>query len=171
MAERARTLKVGGILLAIVVAGLIVGFLLVGRNGTSPGPGGSTSPTADVKAQVETAYLRAWDVWADALRRLDASGLPEAMTGDALRAVTQQVDDARRKNEPIRIEVEHKYSITLVDAVTASVDDNYINHSVRLDPKTGQATEPVPNKRVHKSFTMKLVNGTWRLAQIIGFES
>lgn len=171
MTERARVLKVGGSLLGLLVVGLIVGFVLLGGNG-SPTSNGSPSPTpTDVKAQVEVAYLRAWDVWDDAMRTLDPSRLSTAMTGRALQAVTDQVEEARRKNEPVSIEAEHNYRIDIVDEATASVDDNYINHSVRLDPETGQPKESPPSKRVHKSFTMKLVDGTWKLAEIIGFDS
>lgn len=171
MAERARVLKVGGALLGVLVVGLIVGFVLLSGD-DSPGPNGNPSPTStDVKTQVEVAYLRAWDVWDDAMRRLDPSGLPAAMTGRALKAVTDQVQEAKRKNEPVSIEAEHNYRIDLVNASTASVDDNYINHSVRLDPQTGEPKESPPSKPVHKSFTMKLVDGTWKLAEIIGFDS
>src|SRR5919198_1955238 len=104
LTERARVLKVGGALLAILVAGLVVGFLTLDRKGgssplASPPTGGSPSPT-DLRAQVEQAYLRAWDVWADSLLHLDPSRLSEVLTGRALELVTAQVNEAERTAQP-----------------------------------------------------------------------
>ena len=172
MAERARVLKVGGVLLALLVAGLIAGFLTLGGNGSSPSPsstGSSVTPT-DVRAQVEQAYLRAWDVWADSLLRLDSSRISDVLTGKALEIVTAQVNEQRDKNQPVRVRAEHNYRIVLINAITASVDDRYINHSVRLDPDTLQPVEEDPNERVHRSFTMKLVDGTWKISEIIEYK-
>ena len=93
MSTRSRTLAVGGVLLAVLVAGLLVGFLALGNDdqssGTTTTPPVTTSATpTDPRAQVEQAYLDAWDVWADALLKLDASRLPEAFTGRALSVIT-----------------------------------------------------------------------------------
>jgi hypothetical protein len=171
MSERARTLKVGGSLLAILVLGLGLGFAC-SKSNRSPGANGSPSPTpTDPKVAVERGYLHAWDVWADALLRLDPSKLSEAMTGNALARVTSQVETQRHKDQPVRIRAEHDYRIVMVDAATFSVDDNYINHSVRLDPKTMQPIEKNPNQHVHESFTMRLVSGIWKLADVIEYKS
>jgi hypothetical protein len=170
--ERARVLKVGGALLALLVAGLVVGFLVLGGNSSPPTPpptNSSVGPT-DTRAQVEQAYLRAWAVWADSLLRLDPSRLPDALTGRALEVITQQVEEQREKNQPVRIRVEHDYTIVLVNATTASVDDRYINHNVRLDPDTLEPIEADPNHRERTTFTMKLVDGTWKLAEIIEYD-
>lgn len=168
MTERARTLKVGGILLGLLTLGLIAGFVLVNRGDTKPRNGASPTPSStDIKATVEQAYLHGWDVWADALLKLDTSHLSDALSGDALTKVTTQVEEQRRKNQPVRIRVEHNYIIALINSTAASVDDRYINHSVRLDPKTQQPIEKDPNQRVHRSFTLRLVNGIWKIAEII----
>jgi hypothetical protein len=169
--ERTRVLKVGGVLLALLVAGLVVGFLTLGGKGSSPpSPTGNSVTPTDVRAQVEQAYLRAWDVWADALLRLDPSRLPQVLTGKALELVTAQVNEQRRMNQPVRVRAEHNYRIVLVNATTASVDDHYINHNVRLDPKTLKPIEADPNEPIHRTFTMKLVDGTWKIAEIIEYK-
>jgi len=171
MAERARTLRVGGILLALLTMGLVVGFACSNRNGAqTPSTSPSASPT-DVKVAVETAYLHMWDVWADSLLRLDPSKLSEAMIGNALTRVSSQVEAQKGKNQPVRIRVEHDYRIVKVDVTTFSVDDSYINHSVRLDPKTTQPIEQDPKQHIHESFTMKLVSGIWKLADVIEYKS
>jgi hypothetical protein len=171
MAERARTLKVGGALLALVVVGLVVGFVLAARD-NSPSPDSTASPTAtDTKAQVEQAYLRFWDVWTEVNRSLDPAKLDQVMTGNALTAARDLIERQKSKNQPVRIQVEHDYRTVITSADTASIEDNFIDHSVRLDPNTGEPVEKDPNKRVRNSYTMKKVNGTWKVAEIIGFRS
>lgn len=170
MTERARVLTVGGVLLGLVVVGLVVGFLIVDDGNSSPNGTGSPSPTpTDVKVQVEQAYLRYWDVYADALLRLDPSRLGEVLAKEALANHQQQVEDLRRKTQPARVSVEHDYVITLVDADTASVEDNYTSHTVALDPDTKQPTEEDPNSRVRRSYTLEKVNGVWKVTLIVGF--
>lgn len=170
MAERSRVLAVGGILLGVIVLGLVIGFVLLGGD-DKPGANSTPSPTpTDQRAQVEQAYLHAWDVWADALLRLDSSRLPEVLTGNALEKITTQVEQQKRKNEPVRVRVEHNYKITLADVSHASVDDNYINHNVRLDSQTMEPKEKDPNQRVRLTFTMELVGGVWKISEIVGFK-
>jgi hypothetical protein len=175
VSERARVLKVGGSLLGLVLIGLVIGFLALRGDGGSPPA--STSETenptptpTDVRAQVEQAYLHAWDVWAEALLELDPSGLDEALTGPALELVTEQVAAQAEKNQPVRIRAEHNYRIVMIDDATASVDDRYVNHSVRLDPETGDPIEEDPRFEEHRSFTMRLVDGTWKIARIIEYD-
>lgn len=183
MSERTRTLRIGGLILALLVAGLVAGFLVLQGDADTPSsptetPATAATPTApatetpaDPRAQVEQAYLHAWDLWGEALMTLDPSGLPEALTGKALGLVREQVEAQRDENQPVRVRVEHNYRIVLIDATTASVDDRYVNHNVRLDPKTLEPIEKDPNEPVRRSFTMRLVDGVWKLAEILEYES
>lgn len=175
MSERARVLKVGAALLALLAAGLAVGLLVLRGSNDSPPPSTSTTGTptptsTDVRVQVEQSYLHAWDVWAEALLELDPSRLPEVLTGRALRVVEQRLEEQREDNQPVRLSAEHNYRIVIIDQTTASVDDRYLNHSVRLDPDTLEPIEEDPNQRLRTSFTMRLVDGTWKIAQIIEYD-
>jgi hypothetical protein len=174
MSTRSRTLAVGGVLLVVLVAGLLVGFLTLGSDGQSSGTTPTTPPATTSSTpsdpQVEQAYLHAWDVWADALLKLDTTGLPEAFTGRALQLITNQVQEQKRTDEPVRVRAEHDYTVTILNATTASVDDQYINHNVRLDPKTLEPIEQDPNNPEHRSFTLRLVDGTWKIARIIEYQ-
>jgi hypothetical protein len=175
MSTRSRTLAVGGALLAVLVVGLLVGFLALGNDGSTSGtspttPPPTTSTQADPRAQVEQAYLHAWDVWADALLKLDVSGLSESFTGRALKVLTDQVMKQKHMDQPVRISAEHNYTITIIDPQTASVEDRYINHNVRLDPDTLEPIEPDQESDVRTSFTLRLVGSTWKIAEIIEYQ-
>jgi hypothetical protein len=177
MTTRIRTLAVGGVLLAVVGGALLVGFLALGdedgASGTTPSTPPPTSPSetpTDVKADVEQAYLAAWDAWADALLHLDTSRLSESFTGRALTVLSEQVQEQKRKNEPVRIRAEHNYTITMIDPQTASLEDRYINHNVRLDPDTLEPIESDQSTHVRTSFTLKLVGSTWKISEIIEYQ-
>ena len=170
MTERARTLKIGGALLAVVLIGLVLGIILL-RDNDSPSPNPSpTATSTDVKTQVERAYLHYWDVYTEANLNLDTSRLGEVLTGEALKNVQDQIDEQKSKNQPVRIRVEHKYSIVLVDEATATVDDTYVNHSQRLDPRTGEPVDEDPNQQVRRTYTLKKVDGSWKVSFIVGFQ-
>jgi hypothetical protein len=171
MAERARTLVVGGTLLGLIIIGLIVGFIVLGGDDVPPGANPSPSPTStDVRVQSEQAYLHYWDVYANSMLNLDASRLPDVLAEAALQNHRQQVEAQRTKNQPVRIRVEHDYRITVVSTDAVSIEDNYRNHSVRLDPKTMQPVEKDPDERVRATYTLKKVNGIWKVTLIVGFK-
>ena len=177
MRTRNRTLAVGGVLLVVLVAGLLVGFLALGGDDTTSGsttttPPNSPSPTGTraIKSAVEQAYLEHWDVYAEALLTLDGSRLSEVFAGAALREVEKQVEQLSAANQPARVRIEHNYRVALIDADTATVEDRYINHTVRLDPATMEPIESDPNQRVHKSYTLKKVGGVWKVTDIVLYQ-
>lgn len=125
----------------------------------------ATSTTLSVEQEVEQAYLKAFDIYVDALRRLDASRLPEAFTGEALALYTQEVADLKAANTPVRYEVEHDYDVS-VNGEAAEVVDNYVNHSVLLDGSTGQPLEPDPNQRLEYRFVLERREGKWLVVDV-----
>jgi len=172
MTESSRTLKVGVLLMSLVVVGLVTGFVLLRSNTDAAKP--RTSPTitpTEVKVQVEQAYLHYWDVYADAMLHLDSSHLSEVLADKALTHHLNELQTQRTKDQPVRISVEHDYIITKVNATTYSIDDNFINHSVRLDPKTMQPIESDPKKRIRRSYNLEKVNETWKVTLVVGFKS
>jgi hypothetical protein len=68
------------------------------------------------------------------------------------------------------VRIEHRYRITIIDATTATVEDRYINHTVRLDPETMEPIEDDPNQRVHKSYTLKKVDDVWKVTDIVLYQ-
>jgi len=113
------------------------------------------------------AYLRSWQVYADALRRLDPSRLPTAFAGDALRLARQEVADHQAQGHPSLVRVEHHPKVLLVSATDGVVQDNYRNHSVLLDPTSGAPVEADPNETVYQRQSLKRSGGVWKVVEVI----
>lgn len=172
MTGNKRALLVGGSIALIIAVGLAIGFKLLGDDDSSGQPnGGSSAAQKDVHAQVERAYLGFWKAWGTANETLDPSVLEEAMTGEALDEARSLIEEARTKNEPVRIRVQHDYRIAIVNDATATVDDTFVDRSVRLDPKTKEPTGTEANKSLRNSYTLKKVDGKWKVAEIIAYRS
>jgi hypothetical protein len=166
----------------LVVLAIIVALLLAGcsndterpspSSSSSAAPSNTSSPsttstTLSAKAELLAAYNRSWDVYADALRRLDASRLPTAFDGSALRAVQSEVAAQKARRQPVRIDVEHDLKVLLVTATDGVVADEGVNHSVVLDPATGRPAEPDPNEPFRERRSFKLIDRTWKVVEVI----
>jgi hypothetical protein len=132
-------------------------------------PTTTTAPptTLGAKAELLAAYRRSWEVYADALRRLDPSQLASAFAGRALRAAQQEVAGQKANNQPVRIEVEHRARVLRATATDGLVEDHYRNHSVVLDPTSGAPAEPDPNEVVYQRQSLKRIDGAWKVVEII----
>lgn len=171
MESRSRYLLVGGIMAAVILGGLAVGFVLL-RSESSSTPSESPTPVAtEERLQVERAYLRFWDAWAKANESLDPTVLDKVMTGEALEQARVLVEEGRAKNAPIRIRVEHNYHIAITHESLATVEDSFLDRSVDLDPETRQPVGPEVNETIRNSYTLKKVNGIWKVAEIIAYRS
>jgi hypothetical protein len=133
---------------------------------TAVSPTTSSSPQGDADALLG-AFQRSWQIYADALRRLDPSRLPTAFAGSALRAAQSEVAAQKGSGQPVRIDVEHHPRVLLVTATDGVVTDEGVNHSVVLDPNTGQPAEPDPNERFTERRSFKFLGGGWKVVEII----
>ena len=172
-----RVLLAAAALLALLVLGLLIAQV-GGGNGdgdsvanespspTPPSP--DESPTAEnEKETVRKAYLRQWDVYAQAVLTLETEGLARVFTGKALEVVQDEIARRKRTETPSRVRVRHDFGVKIISPSTAVVDDRYINHTVTIDPKTGKPTERDPNQIVHEVYTMKKVGGVWKVSAIV----
>lgn len=171
-----RTLFAGSGLIVLLVAGLLIAQAVGGNDGNSPSADATSSPSPNEEPSptpespreaVRQAYLHHWDVYMNAVRTLETDGLDEVFTGKALGVVTKGVERRSRENTPIRIRVEHDMGIKIINATTAVVDDRYLNRAVELDPNTGKPTKRYPDERIHDVFTLKKVNGLWKVSAIV----
>jgi hypothetical protein len=125
----------------------------------------SPSPLGPNEA-VKKAYLHQWDVYASAVRYLKVSNLDRVFTGPALRVVHKEVSDLRRHARGVLVRVKHNLHVRSVGATTALVIDRYENHSVRFSQKTGKPTESDPNEIILEAYTLKKVQGLWKVSAI-----
>jgi len=135
-----------------------------------PRPTSTTTTTyapASVEGQVEAAYLKSWDVYAEAVYNLhlDEAALAEVFTGEHLdtkvNEIQARIDDGRAS----WVRVEHNYTIQFVDHQTAIVIDRYRNHQVLVDPETKAPTEDDPNEEVTDAVTVRQTPGGWRVSR------
>lgn len=153
----------------MIVAALFVAGVGCGGSGGGDGPTAtiarpkSTTTTAAMtaEARVEAAYLRSWKVYAKAMRTLDASGLDTAFAKDALTLRQQEVARLSERHLVARMQVEHQIVRVNVEGEKATLLDNYVNHSVVIDPKTGDPAEPDPNSASSRTYTLERIDGTW----------
>jgi hypothetical protein len=124
------------------------------------------APAGSVERDVEDAYLRSWDVYTDAMLRLDPSRLDEVYSGEALDVRTNEIADLAARNTPAVMRVRHDYEIVMVNADDALVLENYLNHSVLVDGTTMQPIEPDPNKVVKREYVLRRERDGWRVAHI-----
>lgn len=140
---------------------------------TSTAPPRPTSTTttmfdpASVEGEVEAAYLKSWEVYADAVYNLelDEEALAEVFTGDAL---TLRIEEVARRVQEARashVLLDHDYEI-LVAGDSANVVDHFVNHQVLIDPETKQPIEPDPNERLLVNFKLERIDGSWLVSFI-----
>jgi hypothetical protein len=173
----------------VVAAVLLCGLgVACGGDGPSEGPSatvaaGPTAPTTSVtpttteplredppsgatEQEVEAAYLRSWDVYADAMLRLDPSRLGEVYAGDALDLRRDEVAGLARDGTPGRMRVDHDYEVVVLNATDALVLETYVNHSVLLDGTTMQPIEPDPNTTLRREYVLTKEPDGWRVSQV-----
>ena len=131
-------------------------------------PSSTTTTTAaaapvTIERRVEEAYLRSWDVYTDAMLRLDPSRLEEVYSGDAL---DLRQDEIAAAPNPVQVEVEHDYEIAVVGPDTALVFETYRNHSVYLDATTRQPIEPDPNNVLKREYVLHEEPAGWRVTRV-----
>lgn len=123
---------------------------------------------ASVEGEVEAAYLRSWDVYAEAVYNLelDEAALAEVYAETSLDNLTDEIQERADSGRAALVEIDHNYEITIVDASNAVVVDAYRNHQVLIDPDTKEPVEPDPDEEVLFSFTLRLIAQGWRVVLI-----
>lgn len=118
---------------------------------------------ASVEGQVEAAYLRSWDVYAEAVYnlQLDEEALAEVYGDPLLSVRSDEIGGRVTDQRASLVEIDHDYRIEMTGTDTAAVIDTYQNHQVLVDPSTKQPIEPDPDRQLIDAFTLRLVDGRW----------
>lgn len=134
---------------------------------TAPERPASTTTTAfdpaSVEGEVEAAYLRSWDVYADAVYHLelDEEALEDVYAGELLEVRSDEISTRIADGRAALVLVDHEYEIEMTGESTALIIDRYVNHQVLIDPATKDPLEQDPNERIVDAFSARLIGGTW----------
>ncbi|MGK2947182.1 MAG: hypothetical protein ACSLFP_01290 [Acidimicrobiales bacterium] len=139
---------------------------------TSPERPPSTTTTAfdpaSLEGEVEAAYLRSWEVYADAVYdlELDEAALAEVYADEHLETKRNEIEGRIADGRAALVLVEHDYTIEFVDNQTAVIIDVYVNHQVLIDPDTKEPVEADPNERLVDATTARLIDGEWLMTDL-----
>jgi hypothetical protein len=127
----------------------------------------STTEAKTPEEQVEAAYLKSWDVYAKAVRELDTSRLEQIYAEEQLKRTTDEVLRLKAAGNAVRVAVEHDLHVEIVKDGLALVRDRYRNHSVLIDPQSGEPREQDPDVLLLETYTLKEIFGRWMVVDIV----
>lgn len=139
---------------------------------TAPERMASTTTTAfdpaSVEGEVEAAYLKSWDVYADAVYHLelDEEALAEVYAGDGLSNLRREIENRIADGRAALASVDHDYEIAVTGNTIASVVDSITNHQVLIDPTTKEPIEEDPNEAQLMNFVMERIGDAWYVTLI-----
>jgi hypothetical protein len=139
---------------------------------TAPERPASTTTTAfdpaTVEGEVEAAYLRSWDVYAEAVYNLefDEAAFTEVFAEEHLLTARNELGRRISEGRAALVRAERDYDVRVMDPSTAVVIDTYVNHQVLIDPVTKVPIESDPNDTVVDVVTLKLIDGRWHVTRI-----
>jgi hypothetical protein len=134
---------------------------------TAPERAASTTTTAydpaAVEGQVEAAYLKSWDVYAEAVYNLelDEAALAEVFADPLLTVLREELRERIDEGRAAYVLVDHSYTIEMTGPDTAAVIDRYTNHQVLIDPESKTPIEPDPDKVIVDAFTLRRFADAW----------
>jgi hypothetical protein len=133
---------------------------------TSTAPQPTTTP--DAEAEVIAAYLRYWDLYAEAVLNLDHSGLIGAASREELQQVQEEIETLRAQGVALRVVIEHRPTVIELTATTATVFDEMTNNSFFVDPETHEPPEGEGSgETLVDTFFLEKVDGQWIVVRSI----
>ncbi|MCL5107382.1 MAG: hypothetical protein M1401_00615 [Chloroflexi bacterium] len=127
-------------------------------------PSNLQTANSPLEREIEAAYLRYWEVRAEAFLNRDTSHLSEVMAEAELARTRQQIDDLKAQGRAARIVVEHRIAFLEVGEAKARLYDEYLNRSYLVDPQSKQAVQtPGPGGIAKVSYELKKIDGAWRV--------
>jgi len=128
------------------------------------GASGTRVATTPLEKEIETAYLRYWEVYRQAAATDDTSHLNEVLAGDALKWTTDELNQRKSQGRGADIRTNHTYFLRRVTADTAEVDDQYTDNSVWIDLKSGQLVpRTAPPDTVVATSQLHKMDGVWKV--------
>lgn len=130
---------------------------------SSPAP---TSPqptsTPDPEAEVIRAYLRYWELYAEAVLNLDHNVLIGVASEEELQQVQAEIETLRADGVALRVVIEHRPTVIELTDTTATVFDEMTNNSFYVDPDTHEPPEGEGSgETLVDTFFLEKVDGQW----------
>ena len=123
-------------------------------------------PLPPEQRELLAAHARYWELYAEALLALDASRLPEVMTGARLERAREEIARLRAAGHAVRLDVESEPVVGMLRGGEAVVIDRYRNQSYLVD---AESLRPVSARgvatTVHASFSLVREEGRWKVAE------
>lgn len=121
--------------------------------------------SSPLEREIEAAFQRYLQIYSQAVWELDATHLHDVLAGQALRWVTDEVNQLKAEGRPVKIvEEERKVALARVTETSATVVDDYVSHSVYVDPQTKQPLPRTkPPTRVRQSYELRKIDGIWKI--------
>lgn len=125
---------------------------------TSPQP----TSTPDPGAEVITAYLRYWELYAEAVLNLDRSVLIGVASEEELQQVQEEIETLRADGVALRVVIEHRPTVIELTDTAATVFDEMTNNSFYVDPDTHEPPEGEGSgETLVDTFFLEKVDGQW----------
>ncbi len=132
-------------------------------------PPSTPTPTVspELAAEVGDAYQAYWQVRAQALYDLDATHLPEVMSGDHLAAAQDLLTQLRSEGRAIQTNVSHNYVVVSASDTSAKVADEYVDNSVYVDISSHNDLSQPTGATVREEYEMEKQDGSWRVVSLV----
>lgn len=118
--------------------------------------------TPDPEAEVITAYLRYWELYAEAVLNLDHSVLIPVASEEELQQVQAEIETLRADGVALRVVIEHRPTVIDLTDTTATVFDEMTNDSFYVDPETHDPPEGEGSgETLVDTFFLEKVDGRW----------
>lgn len=152
-----------GLVVLAIIAGMVVYF---GTRG-NPKP---TPPPANPTKEVESAYLAFSAAQDMALLRYDIGLVASYLTPSGLQAEQEVL--AYNSQQKARYQTSEDHDLQTViysGGVTASVDDNFLEHQTPVDPTTLASDGPEQTSAFQQSTVLTKLNGRWLVDSFVSF--
>lgn len=118
-----------------------------------------------IERDVQAAYQKYLEVYAEAVANLDTSHLSEVLSGQALQWVTDEVNDLKAQGRSVKvIEDDRVILFGRTTETSATLVDEYTSRSVYVDPKTKQPLpRSGPSTSVRQSYEFRKIDGVWKI--------
>jgi hypothetical protein len=124
-------------------------------------------PTSSPEREIAQAYIRSWQVYAEAMYTHDTSKLPEVAARDFLQLCLNDVQQRKARGRATSVQVKLDFYLFDVKENTASVWDEYENSSYVIDATTKDPIgEPGQPERITDVYFLEKVGGVWKVVNM-----